>query len=90
MVGFVDGIANIPLNLTLLKRCSVIGVNWGGEVLANPAIVPPVIERIINWSLAGKLQTKPDKVYSMEDAGKAFAALFDRTSLGKVVISPNA
>ena len=57
VVGFVDGIANIPLNLTLLKRCSVIGVNWGGEVLANPAIVPPVIERIINWSLAGKLQT---------------------------------
>lgn len=89
VVGFVAGITSIPLNLPLLKRCSIIGVNWGAESMANPAIVAPIIEQIIQWSLAGKLQTQPDKVYGLEQSGEAFSALFDRTSKGKIVINPS-
>lgn len=89
IVGFVDGIANIPFNLPLLKRCSIMGVNWGGEVFANPAIVPPVITQIIEWAMAGKLKTAPDKVYPLDTASDAFAALFNRQSLGKIVINPS-
>ena len=44
VVGFVTGIAKIPLNLPLLKRCSIHGVNWGGSVMADPSVVPPVIK----------------------------------------------
>ena len=29
MIGFVDGIAKLPLNLPLLKECSVVGTLWG-------------------------------------------------------------
>ncbi len=89
IVGFVDGIASIPLNLPLLKRCAVMGVNWGAESMANPAIVPPIIKQIIEWTLEGKLKTTPEKVYSLEQGGEAFANLFERTSIGKIVINPS-
>jgi len=88
IVGFVAGIARIPSNLPLLKRCAVIGVNWGGETLENPAIVPPVINTLIDWAVAGKLQTVPDHVFPMDRAGEAFASIFDRSSSGKIVITP--
>lgn len=86
VVGFVAGIAKVPLNLPLIKRCSIHGVNWGGEVFANPAVVQPVIEQIVEWAEAGKLRSAPDAVYPLERAGEAFAALFGRTSTGKIVI----
>lgn len=88
IVGFVSGIAKIPSNLPLLKRCAVIGVNWGGETLENPAVVPPVIRTLVEWTVAGKLKTAPDHVYPMERAGDAFAAIFERRSYGKIVITP--
>ncbi|AJD46953.1 alcohol dehydrogenase [Isoalcanivorax pacificus W11-5] len=88
VVGFVTGIARIPLNLPLLKRCAIIGVNWGGEVMGNPAVVPPVISQLVEWTLAGKLKTAPDHVYPMAQAGEAFAALFERRSSGKIVVTP--
>ncbi len=88
VVGFVTGIAKIPLNLPLLKRCSIIGVNWGGEVMGNPAVVPPVISQLVEWTLAGKLKTAPDHVYPMTQAGEAFASLFERRSSGKIVVTP--
>lgn len=89
VVGFVTGIAQVPMNLPLLKRCSIHGVNWGGEVMANPAIVAPVIQQLVTWTLQGKLHTKPDHVLSLEQAGEAFAALFERRSSGKIVITPD-
>lgn len=88
IVGFVSGIAKIPSNLPLLKRCSVTGVNWGGETLENPAVVPPVIRTLVEMAVAGKLKTAPDHVYPMERAGEAFAAIFERRSYGKIVITP--
>ena len=88
VVGFVTGIASIPLNLTLLKQCSIHGVNWGGAVMTNPAIVPPVITTLVEWTLAGKLSPQADQRYPLARAGEAFAALFERRSLGKIVICP--
>jgi len=86
VVGFVAGIASVPLNLPLIKRCSIHGVNWGGEVFANPTVVPPVIEQIVEWVKAGKLRSEPDAIYPLERAGEAFSALFQRASTGKIII----
>ncbi|HKL52752.1 MAG TPA: NADPH:quinone oxidoreductase family protein [Wenzhouxiangellaceae bacterium] len=88
VVGFVTGIAKIPLNLPLLKRCSIHGVNWGGSVMADSSVVPPVIRTLVEWTLAGKIDPTPTSVYPLEQAGEAFAALFDRKSLGGIVITP--
>ncbi|MEM7437594.1 MAG: NADPH:quinone oxidoreductase family protein [Myxococcota bacterium] len=86
VVGFVAGIASIPINLPLIKRCSIIGVNWGGEVMGNPTVVKPVIDQLIAWSESGALSSGPDATYSLERTGEAFASLFGRASTGKIVI----
>jgi len=88
VVGFVTGIATIPLNLPLLKQCSIHGVNWGGAVMTNPTIVPPVISTLVEWTLSGKLKPQADQRYPLERSGEAFAALFERRSIGKIVICP--
>ena len=88
VVGFVTGIAKIPLNLPLLKRCSIHGVNWGGSVMADSSVVPPVIRTLVEWTLAGKIDPTPASVYSLDQAGEAFEALFGRRSLGGIVIAP--
>lgn len=88
VVGFVTGISKIPTNLLLLKRCSIMGVNWGGETMENPAVVPPVIQQLVEWTVEGKLKTAPDHVYPLEKTGEAFESIFNRTNTGKVVITP--
>lgn len=88
VVGFVTGIAKVPLNLPLLKQCSIHGVNWGGAVMSNPALVPPVISTLVAWALAGRIRPQADQVYPLDRAGEAFAGLFARRSLGTIVIRP--
>jgi NADPH2:quinone reductase len=88
VVGFVTGIAKIPLNLPLLKRCSIHGVNWGGSVMADPSVVPPVIRTLVEWTATGRIDPAPSTVYPLERTGAAFAALFGRRSLGGIVITP--
>ena len=40
MIGFTAGIPSIPLNLTLLKSCQIIGVFYGAMTARNPALEP--------------------------------------------------
>ncbi|MEE8371210.1 MAG: NADPH:quinone oxidoreductase family protein, partial [Sphingomonadales bacterium] len=38
VIGFAAGdIPKLPLNLTLLKQCQIVGVFWGAWAMANPA-----------------------------------------------------
>jgi NADPH:quinone reductase-like Zn-dependent oxidoreductase len=55
-------------------------------VFANPEVVQPVFDQIIAWAEAGALRSEPDATYPLERAGDAFAALFGRTSTGKILI----
>ncbi|AKS41581.1 NADPH:quinone oxidoreductase family protein [Wenzhouxiangella marina] len=88
VVGFVTGIGRIPMNLPLLKRCSIHGVNWGGTVMADPSVVPPVIQTLAEWTLKGRIDTAPTRVFTLDQAGTAFAELFERRSSGSLVITP--
>lgn len=88
VVGFVTGIASIPLNLPLLKRCSIHGVNWGGSVMADPSVVPPVIRTLIEWTAAAKIDPSPSAEFTFARSGEAFAALFSRQSVGAIVVTP--
>ncbi len=88
VVGFVTGISSIPLNLPLLKRCSIHGVNWGGTVMADPSVVAPVIRTLAEWTLGGKINPAPTKAFPLEQAGQAFTALFGRMSTGSLIVQP--
>ncbi len=88
VVGFAGGsIASIPLNLTLLKRCSIVGVNWGGYITANPAEAVPVMRELMKWIEEGKLHPAAGQCFALENAGEAMMKILNREALGKVVIT---
>ncbi|MBT3427279.1 MAG: NADPH:quinone oxidoreductase family protein [Gammaproteobacteria bacterium] len=88
VVGFASGeIPKLPLNLTLLKRISIIGVNWGGYIAAKPRESRPVINSLIQWIRDGLLHPEAGEVYTLEDAGIAMKNMLDRKAIGKTIIS---
>lgn len=88
VVGFASGdIAKIPLNLALLKRCSIIGVNWGGFIAANPGESRPVLTTLLEWITSGRLNPQPGESFPLEQAGAAMTRMLDRKAIGKIVIT---
>lgn len=88
VVGFAGGsIPSIPLNLTLLKRCSIVGVNWGGYIAANPAEAAPVMRALMNWIEEGKLKPAAGESFPLDDAGAAMMKMLNRQALGKIVVT---
>jgi NADPH2:quinone reductase len=88
VVGFATGdIPKVPLNLMLLKRCSVVGVNWGGFIAANPLESKPVLNTLLEWIAAGKLKPEAGESFSLDKAGDAMMKMLERKAIGKIVIS---
>lgn len=87
VVGFPAGIPSLPLNLTLLKSVSVIGVFWGAAVMRDPAAhVANMADLFQLWS-EGRIKPRVSRTYPLEQAGEAIAALGDRAVMGKVVVT---
>ncbi|MDA0977364.1 MAG: NADPH:quinone oxidoreductase family protein [Proteobacteria bacterium] len=89
VVGFAAGdIPRITINLLLLKRCSMVGVNWGGHVAQNPSASREVLTTLLEWIAAGKLQPASGEVFGLKDTGKAMMKMLERKAVGKIVIHP--
>ena len=87
VVGFANGeIARIPLNLALLKRSSIVGVDWGGFRSADVGAAGRILERLAGDVAAGRLKPPVTSVHPLADAPKVMQSLLDRTSVGKPVI----
>ena len=90
VVGFAAGsIARIPLNLPLLKRTSIIGVNWGAHAGANPPESRRVVSALMDWIGKGKLHPAAGETFPLEHAGKAMMKMLNREAIGKIVITTN-
>ncbi len=88
VVGFSSGeIPAMPLNLVLLKRCSITGVNWGGFIAANPGESKAVMNTLLEWIAAGKLNPRPGESFPLKDAGRAMKKMLERKAIGKIVIT---
>jgi NADPH2:quinone reductase len=88
VVGFASGsIPKLPLNLTLLKRISIIGVNWGGHIGAQPGVSRPVVNALIQWIHEGLLHPEAGETYPLEQSGVAMKNMLDRKAIGKTIIS---
>lgn len=91
VVGFATGdIPRVPLNLALLKQCSIVGVNWGGHIMLNPTASKPVTTRLLEWIASRKLNPEAGELFSLEDAGSAMMKMLGRQAIGKVVITMEA
>ena len=87
VVGFAAGeIPKIPLNLPLLKRCSIVGVNWGGWRPSAPEAADEDLRQLVEWIGDGSLHPEAGCLYPLEQSAQAMMDMLERRALGKVVI----
>ena len=88
VVGFAAGdIPAIPLNLTLLKGCEIVGVFWGAFVGRQPERHRSNVEELVAWWRAGKLRPHVSATYPLDRAAEAIRELADRKAKGKIVVA---
>lgn len=87
VIGFADGeIPRIPLNLTLLKGCAIVGVFWGRFTEEEPAVSQRNVEALAELAAAGRVQPAISRVFPLAQYAAAFEMLTGRHALGKVVL----
>jgi NADPH2:quinone reductase len=88
VVGFAAGdIPKIPLNLPLLKGCSVVGVFWGSFVAREADRNRKNIEDLVTWWKEERIHPYVSSTYRLEQAAAALGELADRKAMGKVVVT---
>lgn len=88
VVGFTTGeIPKIPLNLTLLKGCSIVGVFWGEFLRREPQAFAESVTQLGKWYAAGKLKPHITATYPLDRAAEAIALMGARKVVGKVVVT---
>ena len=89
VIGFASGeIPQVPVNLTLVKNCAIVGVFWGAYGQKNPRVLMNSLQTLLRWYAEGKLEPHISEVYALEDAPQAMMDLMERRSTGKVVLEP--
>lgn len=87
VIGFAAGeIPRIPLNLTLLKGCSIMGVFWGSFTTRDPQRNQEHLHELMTWFLEGKLQPHIAATYPLERAADALNDMRERKIMGKAVL----
>ena len=90
VVGFAAGeIPKIPLNLTLLKGSSIVGVFWGAFMRKEPAAAGKNHVQLMEWLMKGKLKPLINEVHPLTEAPRALKNLMERKVKGKVVLVTN-
>ena len=88
VVGFAAGeIPKIPLNLTLLKGCSIVGVFWGDWARREPQHFAEAMQRLGRWHAEGKLKPHISATFRLERAADALILMAARKVTGKVVLT---
>lgn len=86
VIGFPAGIPKLPLNLTLLKNCQVVGVFWGASTMVDPAGHQQNVAELFEMYARGKIKPFISSRYSLADAPAAITELMERRATGKIVI----
>ena len=86
VVGFPAGIPSLPLNLTLLKSVSVVGVFWGAAVARDPKAHAANMAELMQLYAEGKIKPRVSRTFPLERAHEAIQALSDRAAIGKIVV----
>lgn len=87
VVGFPAGIPKLPLNLTLLKGCQIVGVFWGAHTAREPEKHAENMQDLFAMYAKGQIKPRVSASFPLEDAPKALEMMQDRKVLGKVVVT---
>jgi NADPH2:quinone reductase len=87
VIGFAAGdIPRIPLNLTLLKGCSIVGVFWGMAMARDPVRLRGELAELLAWTADGSLTPHVHARYPLEKALDALKDVESRRVRGKAVV----
>ncbi len=88
MIGFAAGeIPRIPLNLTLLKGNSIVGVFWGDFLKREPARGAQELQQLLTWVREKRIRPLITSTFSLENGREALAAVLERRAIGKLLIT---
>ena len=88
VVGFAAGdIPKIPLNLALLKGCSIIGVFWGAFTKNEAQKNRRNNEELMQLFVAGQVKPHIHATYPLERAAEALNEVLLKRVSGKVVLT---
>ncbi len=89
VVGFASGdIPSIPLNLTLVKGNSIVGVFWGRHFAEAPEEEAANFKQIMAWVADGTLNPTVQKTYPLTEGAAAIKWVAERNAIGRVVVLP--
>ena len=87
VVGFASGpIPALPLNLTLLKGASLVGVFWGDFARREPKANAAMMDELAQWYAQGKVKPVIDSTMPMAELKAAYAHMGSRGVKGKLVM----
>jgi len=89
VLGFASGtIPRIPLNLVLLKGCSLVGVFWTAFVERNPEKHRANMVLLLEWCKEGRIVPHVHASFALAETAKALALIEGRKVTGKVIVNP--
>lgn len=88
VIGFAGGeIPKIPLNLALLKGCSLVGVFWGAHTVREPALHRDNVAALLAHLAAGRIRPHLSRLYALAEGEQALEDLRQRRVQGKAVVT---
>jgi NADPH2:quinone reductase len=87
VIGFTAGIPKLPLNLPLLKGCSVVGVFYGHFARVEPELYAQLRAQLVGWLAQGRISPAITARYPLEQAREALRLVADRKAVGKIVLT---
>ncbi len=89
VIGFATGdIPRIPLNLTLLKSCQIVGVFWGAFVGRFPERNKQNTRELFDLFAKGTIKPYVSSSYPLDRAADALDEIGGRRAKGKIVVVP--
>jgi len=87
VVGFAAGdIPKVPLNLALLKGCSIVGVFWGAFTRNEPELNRKNNDELLKLYARGEVKPHIHGTYPLERAADALNEVMYKRVSGKVVL----
>lgn len=89
VVGFASGtIPKLPVNLTLVKGFSVVGVFWGAFTAREPAVYADNMRELLGWYVSGKVKPLIESRHKLADAAGVLKGVLGRGAIGKLILEP--
>ncbi|MFT6268409.1 MAG: NADPH2:quinone reductase [Alphaproteobacteria bacterium] len=89
VIGFAGGeIPKFPVNLSLVKGFSVVGVFWGSFTQHQPQDFMMNMKELITWYGQGKVKVVVDEAFGLAHAVDAINKVTSRAVKGKVILVP--